>query len=264
MNKIFAFTLIACGLMACTKLPVHQSLQAGTPAADEPATYYNKDSQLTYKITHDSDSLYLTLFTANMATQARILRGGLSIWIDPSGKKNQKLGLSYPVMAQAPQRGERPQPSQAGGRSRQSADLAQRMYRQFEASNPSLQLTGFAGDGITQLFDPQLDRTPVKVTTQMDESGILIYTASIARSQIGKRVFSVGVVANEMQPAANRMGANRPSPGGEGMSGGRQGGGRQGGPGGMGGGMRPNGNRANRPDFNSTTIDFWFAASLQD
>ncbi|RED92198.1 hypothetical protein [Marinoscillum furvescens] len=262
MNKIFALILTACSLTACTQLPVHQSIQANTPAADAPATYYNKDSQLTYKITHDDDSIYLTLSTANAATQARILRGGLSVWIDPSGKKKQALGFSYPVVERSQNPRNRETRPRDEGRSRQFTDRAQQMYRRFEASNPSLQLTGFAGEGITQLFDPMLDPTPVKVATNMDESGTLSYTASIARQHIGKRVFTIGVVANEMPAQPNLMAENRPSDGQQPAGEGRMGGGRHGGPGGMGGGMRPGGNGSQRAT--STTIDFWFAVSLQD
>jgi len=42
---------------------------------------------------HDDEALYLAIATAKPALQMAILRRGLTVWLDPAGGKERRLGL---------------------------------------------------------------------------------------------------------------------------------------------------------------------------
>lgn len=61
-----------------------------------PYPYDNSKAMITYAISNDKDNLYITLETGDPATELKILRRGLVVWIDKSASQTQNTSVCYP------------------------------------------------------------------------------------------------------------------------------------------------------------------------
>ncbi len=61
----------------------------------------NKSTNLTYTLANDAKNLYLAIQSKDATNNSKILLGGISLTVNPSGKKNDKEGFKviYPVVA---------------------------------------------------------------------------------------------------------------------------------------------------------------------
>ena len=61
----------------------------------------NKSTNLTYTLANDAKNLYLAIQSKDVTNNSKILLGGISLTVNPSGKKNDKEGFKviYPVVA---------------------------------------------------------------------------------------------------------------------------------------------------------------------
>jgi uncharacterized membrane protein YgcG len=57
-----------------------------------------KGEKLGFGVMNDDSTLYIAMTTYNRQTIMQIMRG-LTIWIDPNGKKNKSFGIKYPIGA---------------------------------------------------------------------------------------------------------------------------------------------------------------------
>jgi hypothetical protein len=71
---------------------------------DWPSPYPNYDDKalIGYAYSNDKDKLYITVETGDLATQLKILKEGLTVWIDRKGGNEEVTAINYPI----PQRGE--------------------------------------------------------------------------------------------------------------------------------------------------------------
>jgi hypothetical protein len=69
----------------------------GSDAEWQRGLYYDEETEMLYSVRNDDESLYLLLKTQNRSTQTQILRGGFTVWFDPSGGKARTFGLHYPL-----------------------------------------------------------------------------------------------------------------------------------------------------------------------
>jgi hypothetical protein len=66
---------------------------------DWPSPYpeYDENASLGYAISNDTDNLYITVETGDLATQQKILKEGLTVWIDKTGQKEEKTAINFPL-----------------------------------------------------------------------------------------------------------------------------------------------------------------------
>src|ERR1700751_3901141 len=66
---------------------------------DWPSPYpeYDDKAMLGYAVSNDKDNLYITVETGDLATQLKILRNGLTVWIDRKGEKNELTAINFPI-----------------------------------------------------------------------------------------------------------------------------------------------------------------------
>jgi hypothetical protein len=74
---------------------------------DWPSPYpeYDGKAALGYCVSNDENNLYVTVETGDLATQLKILRNGLTVWIDKSGKKEESTAINFPLPADYEKRG---------------------------------------------------------------------------------------------------------------------------------------------------------------
>ncbi len=94
---LFSFFVIAAFAVSCAKLPVTQSYW-NQSISNKPTSYtgFDKDSGIRYTIANDSTHLYVYLDTDNRMAEGTILRQGLIIYFDTTGKKHKDCYFQYP------------------------------------------------------------------------------------------------------------------------------------------------------------------------
>lgn len=55
------------------------------------------EGKFLYNICNDETALFVRIKVSDITTQRKIALFGLTLWLDPSGKKKGKLGMKYPV-----------------------------------------------------------------------------------------------------------------------------------------------------------------------
>lgn len=217
----------------------------------------DSDAGLMYLISNDSDSLYVSLKFQNRLTSMKVIRKGMTLWLDPSAKKNKAFGVGFPV-AGSINRGKTPgyfqNPQVVEGedgfmrlqypKKEQKKEIPELMLMKWQ-----VRLLGFNGKNNQVL---QADQSPYPVDLYYDKNNILTYQLAVPFEAIqinefadGKAI-SLGVVTGSFEKPKDRPDADR----------GQSNGGRRGGmyPGSMGGtAQRP------RSDFNQMTmpVEFW-------
>ena len=264
----FALAVIAIFLFtACSSMPIYMSKKK-IENSEAPSPFFDRESKIIYSVEHDNRFVYLNLSATDPTVQRQMLRGGLTIWIDPSGRKNENLGFRYPLS-------ERPVPAEISNRRGGHAETfnpmenekerSHHLLRQFEEQITYIELLGFLEAGSFERLNYKLEKGPIKVDIFMNEEGKLFYTARIPLSNIfmdkdkADKLLSIGVIGNA--PANGRpqgLTVGR-APQGRGGQGGGMGGGPRGGGQGRGTGrqMAGEGNTGN-----ASNINFWFKAQL--
>jgi hypothetical protein len=64
---------------------------------------------LGYAVSNDKDYLYITAETGDPATQLKILKEGLTVWIDKKGEKEEVTAINYPIPVNAGKSEQHPQ-----------------------------------------------------------------------------------------------------------------------------------------------------------
>lgn len=70
---------------------------------DWPSPYpeYDDKAMLGYVVSNDKENLYITVETGDPATQLKILREGLTVWIDKTGEKEEVTAINFPLPTHA-------------------------------------------------------------------------------------------------------------------------------------------------------------------
>jgi hypothetical protein len=77
-----------------------ESIQIDGDVSEWPETnqYFAKKPNVLIAVLNDRDNIYIRLLTRSKTTQLMILRDGLTIWIDESGRNEKKFGLHFPLV----------------------------------------------------------------------------------------------------------------------------------------------------------------------
>lgn len=62
-----------------------------------PFQFYESKTKLQYTFANDNTHLYICMRVADENAQMKILRAGMSVWVDAAGKKNQNMGIQFPL-----------------------------------------------------------------------------------------------------------------------------------------------------------------------
>jgi hypothetical protein len=65
-----------------------------------PHPDYDEKAMLGYAVSNDKDNLYIIVETGDLATQLKILQGGLTVWIDRKAEKNEETAINFPIPAE--------------------------------------------------------------------------------------------------------------------------------------------------------------------
>lgn len=224
--------------------------QAGQSPKDGEAfvnkMYSDEKSLFMYYVSNDENNVYIFLMTADRANIQKIMRYGLTTWVNPDGKNKKGLGIQFPVPSDESEGssswkgGGKPENGGGGGQRGQGpggGDRKDMMNRMLAGKNKELVLIGFSGKGSrdTVQFTPDLD---IKGNLEMMEGGNLLVSLTLPIKKIesaGKEqadgLLAIGFETGYMDLNQSGMGGGGSQP--------SDGGGHGGGGGGMYGGGGP-------------------------
>lgn len=226
------------------KTPVYKSTYYSGPleinaVLDEwPASLISDKSGFEYFVMNDSTHLYICILLRDQAIRRKVQSMGLTLWIDPMGKKKSRFGINFPM-----KRNNRPNAqSQAQN---QLDSIGKRALNNFNNTfNNRMMLTGFTEKGEEEIMHSQF-HDGIKVALLNNGYAGLFYELSIDLNLIvdnpnkylgeTENYLSLGFETGFIDPNTQR-------PNGTGMNGGGRGGRGGGSPGGgMPGGQKPTG-----------------------
>jgi hypothetical protein len=202
-----------------------------------PLQYYDNDTKLNYTITNDDSNLYYCIRITDDKQEMRVMKAGMQVRIDTSGKKVEGAIIEYPFSATGTKKeGGGGNHNSANGGNKDSVAFSS-AHSHFKESSSAMHLAGFLPPvgGIT----PVPNVYGIQVCIARDSSGVMLYEAKIPFKTFYKpcltnadknKVFGITFVLNAMTGS----GGGGHHGGGGGMGGGGMGGGAMGG-GGMGG-----------------------------
>jgi len=209
----------------------------GTPVTidgsnkDWPSPYpeYDEKAALGYAVSNDKDYLFITVETGDPATQLKILREGLTVWIDRTGEKSEETAINFPIpMSHSGKRAggdDRPGAMKAQEGTGQGGNREQQQRLQLEdrvraAMNSATEfsLQGFKSCNL-QYAITEGDSCGVVVRMALDENNELVWEAAVpfksfyfkpelTRADKGK-VFTVCFETTGVERPAGGGGGNR-------------------------------------------------------
>lgn len=248
-NSKYLFGLvIIIMMMGCAKTPIYKSTWQ-QPSSSENGNgedwiegmYYDSESGIMYGLTNNQENLYVKMKFTNNILQQKVVRTGLTFWIDTLGKKNKQLGLTFPVKSSA----KIPAPDGRMARNQNSMRNPQRQIdttifnSKYREGMQTIQLVNYFGEGRVDLLYNK-NEEGINAILRMDEENMLYYEAEISLQKIfpnpsiflkdSTQYFSFGIETGKIEMPSNGNGSGRPqmnlSGGGRGSGGG---GGQQGG-----------------------------------
>lgn len=169
---------------------------------------YNEENQLFYILSNDDTNLYVNMRIPRGISQLKILRSGLTVWIDTDAKAREVLGIKFPA-------GNNTGPRSTGTKKEFSEE-----DRQIELTleTQNIELKGFQGKGSSVLI-PSYQTDNIRGKIEFDENQNLNYKLiiplvkiSVVKSIKDGKIFSVG-----FESGTPNIGESQESRGSEGM-----------------------------------------------
>lgn len=78
--------------------PAVVNIDGVTKEWGDTLTFYDAKTKLHYTVGNDDSMLYVAIFTADRQAKRKIMAGGITVSVDPKGKKHKTYSLTYPLM----------------------------------------------------------------------------------------------------------------------------------------------------------------------
>ncbi len=110
---------------------------------------YDEKSRILFLIFNDDKNLYADVVLADKTVIQKIMRFGLTTWMNPEGKHKKTMGIRFPVSSD----GQNDQPMMRG----KGTDRKEMQMAMMAAKNREMVLVGFGGGQKEQVIDPGQD-----------------------------------------------------------------------------------------------------------
>ncbi|MCW3124941.1 MAG: hypothetical protein JWO03_599 [Bacteroidetes bacterium] len=160
---------------------------------DQPFRYYDSKAKIQYSVVNDASNLYISLKTMDDKAQMKILRTGMEVWLDTSGKKKEITVVRYPLPGDTKlewiQDPSEPERSQL-----ERPDL-KRMKMDYALSEKRMKLTGFKNIPTTVM--PVENSYGIEVAIGWDKDDVFTYELKLPFSTFYKEKL---VAADTLKP----------------------------------------------------------------
>jgi hypothetical protein len=170
---IAALLILTTGAVA-QKIEVYQcKWNYGMSTGDEKELIdrlqIEEKSQFQFSFTNDQVNFYIDIVQADKAAVQKIMRFGLTTWINIDGKHKKSLGVRFPV---APEGNSDP-----GFKKDKGGDRKEMMLAMMERKNQEMVLVGFDGKGSEKSIDPRKDHSFCGKVEMLDSGRLHVYIA---------------------------------------------------------------------------------------
>jgi len=140
-----------------------------------PYPSYDDKSKISYATSNDGENLYISMQTGDEATAMKILRAGMTLYIDPSGGRNQSVSVQYPMPGNSTDVGNWRPKSESNQFSKGRSEHMQKLIE----SSRDIAFQGFKGNcnGATAVM--QQNDCGIVARMDMDEYQSLIWEIKI-------------------------------------------------------------------------------------
>ncbi len=165
-------------ILSCSSSMYQSSWQAKPVVADGnpnewslPLRYSDSESGLQYNVTNDETNLYICIRATELPIQMKIMSSGMEIWLDPSGKNKETVGIQFPMpgMHDRKPMAENTQPDFSKGRNQSRMNMAE----EYHLQKPRIALTGFKTDYNGTFL--AADSKGVKASIDWNEQNFMTY-----------------------------------------------------------------------------------------
>jgi hypothetical protein len=246
--------------VSCARLPIYQAKVKPTTKDTSLLRYYDSESRVLFDVYEDEQNIYLKLQTSYYYSQVKILKLGLTIWLDQKAKKNKEIGVIFPQENLSQMHN-----MQSVGRSKgmSSQLIMTQLHNQYLLSAKYMMLIGMDGEDSQKEMFSNLDQSDIKITITFDSLQRLNYRSVIPKNKIftedkySNHEFSIGVVSGYQKVDFSQMNHGQS---GQGAGKGR---------GGMGSGHKGGQGRSQAPNTQqrkalTEPIDFRFGVKLSN
>jgi len=241
--------------------PTNIVIDGDTREWGDSLRYYNTEYHINYSLANTGDTLYMALRLNDRRDQIRMLRAGLTLSIDPKGKKKESFSITFPLNVQGAS-------VLANVNNDDASSEVSQQDREELMRERLTTLRGIKVSGFKDIEDEMITTSNtygIQTAVNYDQNGDLVCEAAIPliffhSDPAAKNEWSFNFKINGIERKTKAE--NGEHEGGESTGGGR--GGRGGGMGGMGGGHRGGrgGGHSQSSGGNSTgelgkSKDFW-------
>jgi YD repeat-containing protein len=219
--------------------------------------YFNTERQLNYDLANSKDTLYMAIRVNDKSEQTRILKAGITLGINPKGKKKEIFSITFPLNT-----------GESGPLLERQKDDSGDITKQDRDALKAALLTSLRGikvEGFKDIEGNMITTSNtygIKTGIDYDDKGYLICEAAIPLALLhtddaAKTEWAFNFKINGIVRPAAPGGEGQESSGGRGGRGGGGRGGRGGGGGRGGRGGNPGGAGATDRSVLSKSEDFW-------
>ncbi|MCI1187059.1 hypothetical protein MON38_06480 [Hymenobacter sp. DH14] len=183
-------------VLACSRQPTASPaarFAASPPTIDGQASdwadslRYDPASKLQYQVLNDGRMIYVRLKATDAATQGRIVRLGLTVWLDTTGRNQHQFGVRYPLGGRSqpelgPPQPDNPDASAADRQATRRARIALAL-----AGLREMELLNYKGSKEPTLTDAQ-SQLGVKAALAADAQEDLVYELAVPLRLLYKRL----------------------------------------------------------------------------
>ena len=271
-KQLILIALAVVLFSSCAKLPLYNSKEHVQNQEEEflnpIASNYDSKTNISFNVSNNDTNIYISAVFHDRQSYIKIMRGGLIVYFDPSGKKKKQYQLKI-------ERSQDQKIDMAAMSSRMGMDpsaKAQDLPAVIDAS--FTKVTWDKGDDNEFVFYRNMLKDPISVELGSNQASEFVLEIKMPLKELpleaGQNLFSMGIESGaistsgmQRSPSSSAMrgsgggGGGGRSGGGGGGSGGRSGGGMSGGK--SGGGSRPSGGAPSGME----PIKLWFQVQLQ-
>jgi len=183
----FLLIILSGFLPSCSKTIYDSSWQNKPVTADGmakewtlPLRYYDYKSKLQYTVTNDTSNLYICIRACDEFSQMKIIKAGMQVWIDTSGKNKLVTGIWFPLAnlsnGEYKKHSAFRDTSMSGTPSFQKPD-SKSIKRRYERQPKEMQLVGFKPPVVGTVF--LKNEFGIVANLDWDSIGIMTYEAII-------------------------------------------------------------------------------------
>jgi hypothetical protein len=188
---LFLFTIVGCSTLQLESTWRDREIELDGKGGEwQGAKYYFEDGAISVGLINDEKYLYVSLMTENPMTRAQIMRHGLTVWLDPKGKKNKTFGIKYPLGRQDDeQEGEQIDPQ-----AMRDETTREEMMQRFQETMTELEVLGPDGKVLARMDIEDAKGIEVKMRNAV---GTFTYELKVPLASSEEYPFAIGVKPGE-------------------------------------------------------------------